>query len=92
MNARVPSLTVAFFDKVERDRQAWMFVGAAFQKPSVHCETCSYCEHKGQMVGFDEGSGYDAWQECGLSAFRGDKPEDCPAYQAHLQELEENEE
>jgi len=72
-------------------KQAWMFVGAAFQQPSPHCEECSYCEHKGQMVGFDEGRAHEVWQECGLSPSRGDQPEQCPAYASYLAEMTEDE-
>ena len=83
------TLEASVVNEVQRLRAGWTFVGAAFQQPSPHCEECSYCEHKGQMLPYGEGQAYEAYMECALGRNRKDRPEDCPAYAEHLKEQEE---
>jgi len=73
--------------EISREQAAWMFIGATFQRGSEHCEDCGWCEHKGQMVGFDEGRAHDVWTECTLR--RPYSPEECPAYREHLAHVAE---
>lgn len=75
--------------EISRLKAGWMFVGAAFQKGSEHCDDCGYCEHKGQMLPYGEGEAYEAYKECSLGQRVGDKPEQCPAYAEHLQDIAE---
>lgn len=86
MNAPLPIQVVR---DIAALKAGWMFVGAAFQEPSPHCEECGYCEHKGQMLPYGESQAYEAYCECTLGQRSFHKPEDCPAYAAHLAELAE---
>lgn len=71
--------------QVSHLRQAWMFVGAAFQADSEHCDSCSHNKIIGRIT--YEGGLHRAYVEsasCTLGTGATDRPEQCPAYVAHL--------
>lgn len=60
-------------------RQAWMAVGAAFQREDYACERCPYLERHSQQVGFDEGRATQNTVSCGLRPPHS--PFECPAFE-----------
>lgn len=90
MAAMFPSIQLApgIAREVHRIRQAWTFVGKAFQDANPACETCGYCRTHIELRPYGEGSVQESMVECRLGEGESDQPEQCPAYSAHLQELE----
>lgn len=74
------------------NRIGWMYVGAAFQRGSRHCDDCDYQSHTQEPRPYGEGVVYEEMTECTLGNRSGDSPTSCPAYVAYLNELMENEE
>ena len=71
-------------------KRAWMFVGAAFQNNDPHCVDCGHCVTTREPRPYGEGTVYEEMSECSLNAFPNRMPEQCPAYQAMLEEQQED--
>lgn len=66
-------------------RQAWMFVGKAFQDGHEACSTCAYKKVWSERHPYGEGFAEETLSDCTLDGRNGDSPEaDCPAYREHL--------
>lgn len=65
----------------------WKIVSEALAGPSRYCEECKYMHHEVERVPYGEGTAPMGVSECVLGDRPGESPEDCPAYQAHLQSL-----
>ena len=63
-------------------KAGWMLVGKAFQDASPHCDDCSYCNTKGQMLPYGDGQAHEAISECTLGQRIRDSYTQCPAWQA----------
>lgn len=78
----VPSVQHTEAQRIALLKAGWMLVGKAFQDASKHCEDCSYCNTKGQMLPYGDGQAHEAISECTLGQRIRDSYTQCPAWQA----------
>lgn len=83
------NLSSAVSAEVLRVRSAWQFVGAAFQDGHRACESCPHRKAWEERHPYGEGFASESLNDCALGERRRDRPEDCPAYAAHLQQSAE---
>ncbi len=75
MTARLPS---PFTAELAELRDAWMFVGAAFQDGNDNCQSCAFKQVHRERVGFFPNVAEQITSVCGLGQ-DGERPEQCPA-------------
>lgn len=68
----------------------WRIAAEAFARSDPACEECRHSHIEGTLAPYGADQPIDAISMCRLGQNAHDKPEDCPAYQAHVQRLAGN--
>jgi hypothetical protein len=98
VNAFTHSLNTALSDadshlhRIQLHLEAWKVKELLWKKGAAECEECHFCEHNEDRVPYGEGYAVNSYTTCSLGERANDNPRDCPAYQAHLRVMKEDEE
>lgn len=85
MNAPLPREVQIVLDLQTK----WGIVGKAFQDCAPQCEECGFCKVTIENHPYGMGTAPETLVDCVLGERASDQPEQCPAYQAQLEETEE---